>query len=208
MWSDNQTTFKKANKDITWLFETKFVSRMEEDLLVTPSKKDGYKRNEMEIHYRTKSTSWLGTTTTSRFLYRQNVLNRFWTERWLAEYLPKLAVRQKWWSEKSPIKEGDVVLISEDNVKRGKLAAWTGRKSPQGSDNLIRTVTLKTKSGIRITPVQKLYLLEEAQTKEPATVEETTSQSEPSQSSTNDAKREDFCLVNHEDVGQASRRWY
>ena len=130
---------------------------------------------------------------TSRFLYRQNLLNRFW-KRWLAEYLPKLTVRQKWWSEKSPLKEGDVVLISEDNVKRGNWPLGLVEKVHKGSDNLIRTVTLKTKSGIRRRPVQKLYLLEEVQTEEPATVEETTSQSEPSQSSTNEARR-DGCNI-------------
>ena len=36
----------------------------------------------------------------------------------------------------------------------------------KGSDNLIRTVTLKTKAGIRRRSVQRLYLLEEAQSKE------------------------------------------
>ena len=36
----------------------------------------------------------------------------------------------------------------------------------KGSDNLIRTVTLKTQAGIRRRSVQKLYLLDEAQCKE------------------------------------------
>ena len=54
----------------------------------------------------------------SRFLYRQNLVNRFW-RRWLAEYLPKLTIRQKWLEERPPLKVGDIVLISEDNVKRG-----------------------------------------------------------------------------------------
>jgi hypothetical protein len=140
---------------------------------------------------------------TSRFLYCQNLLNWFW-KRWLAEYLPKFTVQQKWWSEKSPLKEGDVVLISEDNVKRGNWPLGLVENVHKGSDNLIRTVTLRTKSGIRRRPVQKLYLLE-VQTEEPATVEETTSHSEPSQSSTNEARRRAGLML-HEACGRFSAR--
>lgn len=96
----------------------------------------------------------------SRFLYRQNLLNRFW-KRWLVEYLPQLTIRQKWKSEKPPLKKGDVVLISEDSIKIGNWPLGWVQEVHKGSDNLIRTVTLKTKAGIRKRFVQNLYLLEE-----------------------------------------------
>ena len=98
---------------------------------------------------------------TARFLYRQTLVNQFW-KRWRAEYLPKLTVRQKWRTTKPPLKVGDVVLISEENVKRGNWSLGIVHEVHKGSDKHIRTVTLKTKSGIRRRSVQKLYLLEEA----------------------------------------------
>ena len=52
-----------------------------------------------------------------RYLYCQRLIGHFW-KIWQAEYLPKLTVRQKWQNEVPPLQEGDVVLISEDNVKQ------------------------------------------------------------------------------------------
>lgn len=84
---------------------------------------------------------------TSRFLYRQTLVNRFW-KRWLTEYLPRLTVRQKWREEKPPLKVGDVVLISEDNVKRGKWPLGVVQEVHKGADNLIRSYRhLKNKVG-------------------------------------------------------------
>jgi hypothetical protein len=47
-------------------------------------------------------------------------------------------------------------------MKRGNWPLGIVQEVHKGSDNLIRTITLKTKAGIRKRPVQKLYLLEEA----------------------------------------------
>ena len=85
----------------------------------------------------------------SRFLYRQNLVNRFW-RRWLAEYLPKLTIRQKWLEERPPLKVGDIVLISEDNVKRGNWPLAIVEEIYQGKDGLVRTATLRTKMGKRL----------------------------------------------------------
>ena len=54
-----------------------------------------------------------------RYRYQQHLQNHFWS-RWLQEYLPSLTIRQKWTKEEIPLKEKDVVLVSEDNISRGK----------------------------------------------------------------------------------------
>ena len=54
-----------------------------------------------------------------RFRYRQRLQSHFWS-RWLREYLPSLTVGQKSTKEEIPLKQGDVLLISEDNIPRGK----------------------------------------------------------------------------------------
>ena len=54
-----------------------------------------------------------------RFRYQQRLQSHFWS-RWLREYLPGLTVRQRWTKEEIPLKQNDVVLISEDNIPRGK----------------------------------------------------------------------------------------
>ena len=53
------------------------------------------------------------------FLYLQKLLNHYW-KRWKQEYLHQLIVRNKCHKEEIPIKVGDIVLVSEDNVSRGK----------------------------------------------------------------------------------------
>ena len=63
-----------------------------------------------------------------RFRYQQRLQSHFWS-RWLREYLRSLTVRQKWTKEEVPLKQSDVVLISEDNLPRGKYGnlekLWT-----------------------------------------------------------------------------------
>jgi hypothetical protein len=244
LWSDNQTTFKKAAKDIKWLFEAssqkmnkvwkkldplqlqremsskgikwKFITErsphrggwwervcrsLKEPLrkilgkaLLTytemytvltdieavinsrPLTFIGTDINDGQVitpahlalgrSLRTIPDATVGSSTmgpmSSRFLYRQNLVNRFW-RRWLTEYLPHLTIRQKWFQEKPPLRVGDIVLVSEDNVKRGNWPLAAVEQIQQGKDGLIRTVILRTKSGQRRRPVQKLYLLEEAQ---------------------------------------------
>ena len=95
-----------------------------------------------------------------RYRYQQRLQNHFWS-RWLREYLPGLTVRQKWTREEIPLKENDVVLISEDNLPRGKWRIGKVIQTYPGKDDRVRTVKLETKKGIINRPVQKLHLLEE-----------------------------------------------
>ena len=95
-----------------------------------------------------------------RYRYQQRLQNHFWS-RWLREYLPSLTVRQKWTKEEIPLKEKDVVLISEDNVSRGKWRIGKVIETFPGRDGRVRTVKIATKKGMINRPVQRLHLLEE-----------------------------------------------
>ena len=55
---------------------------------------------------------------------------------------------------------GDIVLISDDNVQRGKWPMGRIIKVHPGSDGLIRTATLQTQRGELRRPVQRLHRLE------------------------------------------------
>ena len=67
-------------------------------------------------------------------------------------------------NEQPALKIGDVVLISEDKVSRGKWPMGRVDRLLPGKDGLIRTVTLKTKKGLLRRPVQRLHRLEASST--------------------------------------------
>ena len=98
-----------------------------------------------------------------QYLYQQKLINHFW-QRWWGEYLQQLSVRQKWVNEQPALKIGDVVLISEDKVSRGKWPMGRVDRLLPGKDGLIRTVILKTKKGLLRRPVQRLHRLEASST--------------------------------------------
>ena len=54
-----------------------------------------------------------------RYLYLQRLFNHYW-KRWKQEHLHHLTVRNKWLKEQPLLQEGDIVLVSEDNVPRGR----------------------------------------------------------------------------------------
>ena len=97
-------------------------------------------------------------TTRQRYLYQQKHLTHFW-QRWRGQYLHQLSVRYKWVCEQLAIKIEDVLLISEDNVTRGKWPMGRVERLVPGKDGLVRTVTLKIQKGRLRRLVQRLHRL-------------------------------------------------
>ena len=94
-----------------------------------------------------------------RYLYLQRLLNHYW-KRWKQEYLHHLTVRNKWLKEEPPLQVGDIVLVSEDNVSRGKWPLARVTEVYHGRDGLVRTATVRTEKSVLNRPVQRLHRLE------------------------------------------------
>ena len=87
----------------------------------------------------------------------------FW-RRWLREYMPTLTERRKWRTRsQTDAQIGDLVLVVEDNLPRGRWNLGRVVKTSPGDDGLIRTVEVQTTQGTFKRPVAKLCLLEEAE---------------------------------------------
>ena len=97
------------------------------------------------------------------YLYRQRLLNHYWRrsrQEYLYQYLYQLTVRNKWQKETAPIQVGDIVLVSEDKVSRGKWPLGRVEKFHLGKDGLVRTATARVQKSILTRPVQRLHRLE------------------------------------------------
>ena len=78
------------------------------------------------------------------------------------EYLPTLTKRVKWKKETRSFKEGELVLLhDDDHTKRGKWPLARITKVNPGSDGVVRTVEVRSKDGNYRRPVSKLYKLED-----------------------------------------------
>ena len=100
-----------------------------------------------------------------RFKYLSTRLNHFWN-RWRNEYLANLREfhRCKAQSENRTAEVGDVVLVLEEEKKRGEWRVGVVENLVRGSDNVVRgakvRVVTKGKPTHLSRPVQKLYPLE------------------------------------------------
>ena len=106
---------------------------------------------------------------TKRFLYLTRKLNHFW-RRWRREYLAGLRETHRLQSQdKSSVNVGDIVVVHEDNTKRGlwKIAVIEGLII--GKDGVVRGARVRRagrgKSEVVCRPIQKLYPVESARTK-------------------------------------------
>ena len=106
----------------------------------------------------------------------QRLANVFW-EGWRKTYLASLQTRQKWSDKKRCLKEGDVVILKEDNPIRGTWRLGIVDSVKVSSDGLTRSVRLRmstdrlTDKGKRVDeavyldrPVHKLVVISEAGT--------------------------------------------
>lgn len=80
-------------------------------------------------------------------------------KRWKSEYLSQLTERSKWNKIQENIKLNDIVLIHDDNLPPGKWGLGRVIETHPGRDNLVRVVTLKTKSGVMKRPITKISYL-------------------------------------------------
>ena len=94
----------------------------------------------------------------------QALQSTFWT-RWVKEYLPSLTKRACWRDRKPNFEVGELVLVQDDDTKRRKWPLGRITKVMPGADNVVRTIEVKTKSGIYTRPVAKIYKLEDTQEK-------------------------------------------
>ena len=92
----------------------------------------------------------------------QNLADAFW-KRWRQEYLSALQVRKKWTHDKDNIKEGDVVLVKDELVKRNEWPIGLITKCIPSEDKKVRKVEVRVvKQGtVRVyqRPVTQLILL-------------------------------------------------
>ena len=101
----------------------------------------------------------------------QHLADQFW-QRWRKEYLQTLQVRPKWSETKINVREGDVVIIRDDNLPRNQWLLGRVEEAKTSDDDLVRQakVRLATKwidrKGQRMEeprflerPISKLVLL-------------------------------------------------
>jgi hypothetical protein len=94
-----------------------------------------------------------------RWKHIQHLANSFWTK-WLREYLPELQRRRKWLEIKRNLREGDLVLLVDENTPRSLWPLGVVVKATESSDGLVRSVQVRTKSTVLTRPVTKVVLLE------------------------------------------------
>lgn len=89
----------------------------------------------------------------------QQLVQHFW-RRWSSEYLTSLQSRAKCGRNKGPpIKIGSLVLLREENLPPQQWSLGRIIKVHPGKDNVIRVVSVKTKTGVFKRAVTKISVL-------------------------------------------------
>ncbi|CAG7719544.1 unnamed protein product [Allacma fusca] len=91
----------------------------------------------------------------TRFQLRQKLVQAFW-KRWSKEYLTRLQQRPKWWTTKTNLDIGDLVLINDERQPPMKWKMGRVIELHPGKDSLVRVASLKTAEGIIKRPIVKL----------------------------------------------------
>ncbi|XP_074645839.1 uncharacterized protein LOC141902097 [Tubulanus polymorphus] len=94
-----------------------------------------------------------------RWQLSQKLSKLFWNPCY-KEYVAGLNIKRKWFEEQGNAKVGGVVLITDDSKKKMEWPMGRIVEVHPGRDGLVRSVTLRTKSGLIRRSVQRLRLLE------------------------------------------------
>ena len=88
----------------------------------------------------------------------QYLATQFW-RRWISEFIPTLQERKKWQGTEHNLKQGDIVLLVDENSERCRWPKGIVIEAFPSKDNLVRKVKIKTQHSVFERPVHKLVLL-------------------------------------------------
>ncbi|KAI8115933.1 hypothetical protein CVS40_11923 [Lucilia cuprina] len=101
----------------------------------------------------------------SNWLQSQIYAQQFW-RRWLAEYLPSLTCRTKWFEKSKPLTVGDLVVVVDPSSPRNVWPRGKVLETTVAKDGQVRRANIKTTCGVLERPVAKLALLDVEQNRE------------------------------------------
>ena len=80
-----------------------------------------------------------------RLLFIETLINSFWTK-WSHNYFPSLLIQQKWHHTKRNAAVGDIVIIQDNDLRRGQWKLGRIIKVTPGIDNVVRRVEIEYKN--------------------------------------------------------------
>lgn len=89
----------------------------------------------------------------------KELAKRFW-QQWIRDYLPELTRRSKHYPETKQLKEGDVVIICDNNQPRYQWKKGLVVSTFAGPDGVVRTAQVKTENGTLRRPATKLAIID------------------------------------------------
>ncbi|XP_062710317.1 uncharacterized protein LOC134288698 [Aedes albopictus] len=89
----------------------------------------------------------------------QILANRYW-KRWVADYLPEITRRSKWFQPVKPIATGDVVIIVDPRTPRNCWSKERVIATTPSRDGHTRSATVQTTTGIYERPTAKMAVLD------------------------------------------------
>jgi len=90
---------------------------------------------------------------------REKRLSKFWSV-WSGEYLRSLPSSVRKFRSQGELSVGSLVLLQEDNLPRLRWSQGVVTKLFMGRDGRIRSAEVRTSTGLKTRPVQRLHDLE------------------------------------------------
>lgn len=94
----------------------------------------------------------------SHYKTSQIMAQRFWRQ-WILAYRPTLLMKSKWYEKHPDLREGDIVVILDENDRSRQYPSGQIINVHPSRDGHIRSVTVQTKQGIFERPTAKLARL-------------------------------------------------
>lgn len=91
----------------------------------------------------------------SRFELLTRLTTEFWIK-WSREYLNHLQHRRKWTDKQQNLKIGQIVIIKDDHIPQNQWMLGRIQEIQTGKDELVRSVTLRTRGANISRPIHKL----------------------------------------------------
>lgn len=99
-----------------------------------------------------------GVYSKRRWHQAQYLSSLFWT-RWKKEYLPLLQKRHKWTIPRKNVQVGDIVLLVDEVLPRGRWSMGKVISVYRSKDGKVRSVDLKVAGGTLKRPITKLCVI-------------------------------------------------